>query len=70
MTYYKGTLELMTPLPEHETYSWTLSRLVVALGGTGFGNSGFEIYNLAIAAKAVVRKQTSVSTSKRSRSSR
>jgi Uma2 family endonuclease len=31
MTYYKGTLELMTPLPEHETYSWTLSRLVVAL---------------------------------------
>jgi len=31
MTYYKGTLELMTPLPEHETYSWTLGRLVVAL---------------------------------------
>lgn len=31
MTYYKGTLELMTPLPEHERYSWTLSRLVVAL---------------------------------------
>lgn len=31
MTYYKGTLELMTPLPEHETYSWTLARLVVAL---------------------------------------
>jgi Uma2 family endonuclease len=31
MTYYKGTLELMTPLPEHETYSWALGRLVVAL---------------------------------------
>lgn len=31
MTYYKGTLELMTPLPEHERYSWTLARLVVAL---------------------------------------
>jgi Uma2 family endonuclease len=31
MTYYKGTLELMTPLPEHERYSWTLGRLVVAL---------------------------------------
>ena len=31
MTYYKGTLELMTPLPEHETYSWNLGRLVVAL---------------------------------------
>ncbi|MGL5079875.1 MAG: Uma2 family endonuclease [Microcoleaceae cyanobacterium] len=30
-TYYKGTLELMTPLPEHETYSWTLARLVVIL---------------------------------------
>ncbi len=31
MTYYKGTLELMTPLPEHETYGWTLGRLVTAL---------------------------------------
>jgi Uma2 family endonuclease len=31
ITYYKGTLELMTPLPEHERYSWTLGRLVVAL---------------------------------------
>ncbi|MGB3208850.1 MAG: Uma2 family endonuclease [Crinalium sp.] len=31
MTYYKGTLELMTPLPEHERYSWTLGRLIVAL---------------------------------------
>lgn len=31
MTYYKGTLELMTPLPEHERYSWTLGRLVAAL---------------------------------------
>ncbi|MEW6494162.1 MAG: Uma2 family endonuclease [Cyanobacteriota bacterium] len=31
MTYYKGTLELMTPLPEHETYAWTLGRIVAAL---------------------------------------
>ncbi len=31
MTYYKGTLELMTPLPEHEKYSWTLGRLLVVL---------------------------------------
>ena len=31
MTYYKGTLELMTPLPEHERYSWTLGRLIAAL---------------------------------------
>lgn len=31
MNYYKGTLELMTPLPEHETYSWTLGRLLVVL---------------------------------------
>ena len=31
MTYYKGTLELMTPLPEHETYAWILGRLVAAL---------------------------------------
>ncbi|MEO1760831.1 MAG: Uma2 family endonuclease [Cyanobacteria bacterium J06629_18] len=31
ITYYHGTLELMTPLPEHETYSWTLGRLIVVL---------------------------------------
>ncbi|MEG4441941.1 Uma2 family endonuclease [Microcoleus sp. AT9_B5] len=31
MTYYQGTLELIVPLPEHETYSWTLGRLIVAL---------------------------------------
>ncbi|MCL1464097.1 Uma2 family endonuclease [Argonema galeatum] len=31
MTYYKGTLELMTPLSDHERYSWTLGRLVAAL---------------------------------------
>jgi Uma2 family endonuclease len=31
MTDYKGTLELMTPLPEHETYGWTIGRLVAAL---------------------------------------
>ncbi|AFY81858.1 Uma2 family endonuclease [Oscillatoria acuminata] len=31
MNYYKGTLELMTPLPEHQTYSWTLGRLITAL---------------------------------------
>jgi len=31
MTYYQGTLELMVPLPEHERYSWTLGRLIVAL---------------------------------------
>ncbi|MGB3405326.1 MAG: Uma2 family endonuclease [Microcoleaceae cyanobacterium] len=31
LTYYQETLELMTPLPEHETYSWTLGRLVVIL---------------------------------------
>jgi len=31
MTYYQRTLELMTPLPEHERYSWTLGRLVAAL---------------------------------------
>lgn len=31
MTYYKGTLELMTPLPEHERTSWTLGRLLVVL---------------------------------------
>lgn len=31
MTYYKGTLELMTPLSDHERYSWTLGRLLVVL---------------------------------------
>ena len=31
MTYYQGTLELMVPLPEHERYSWTMGRLIVAL---------------------------------------
>lgn len=31
LAYYKGILALMTPLPEHETYSWTLGRLVVIL---------------------------------------
>ena len=31
MIYYKGTLELMTPLSDHETYSWTLGRLLIVL---------------------------------------
>lgn len=31
LTYYQGLLELMTPLPEHETYSWTIGRLVTIL---------------------------------------
>jgi len=31
MTYYKGMLEIMTPLPEHERYSWTIGRLLVVL---------------------------------------
>jgi Uma2 family endonuclease len=31
MTYYKGTLELMTSLPEHERYGWTFGRLVTIL---------------------------------------
>lgn len=31
MTYYKGILELMSPLPEHEIRSWNLGRLVVVL---------------------------------------
>lgn len=31
ITYYRGTLELMTPLPEHETYSWTLGRLIAVM---------------------------------------
>ncbi len=31
MNYYQGTLELMTPLPEHETYAWTFGRLITVL---------------------------------------
>ncbi|NES80598.1 MAG: Uma2 family endonuclease [Moorea sp. SIO2B7] len=31
MTYYQGTLELMTPLPEHERSSWILGRLLIVL---------------------------------------
>ena len=31
MIYYNGTLELMTPLSDHETYSWTLGRLLIVL---------------------------------------
>ncbi|BAY89750.1 MULTISPECIES: Uma2 family endonuclease [unclassified Tolypothrix] len=31
MNYYQGTLELMTPLPEHETYAWNLGRLITVL---------------------------------------
>ncbi len=31
MTYDRGTLELMTPLADHERYSWTIGRLLVAL---------------------------------------
>uniref|UniRef100_A0ACD5H1H2 Uma2 family endonuclease n=2 Tax=Desertifilum tharense IPPAS B-1220 TaxID=1781255 RepID=A0ACD5H1H2_9CYAN len=31
MTYNRGTLELMTPLAEHESYSWNLSRLIAIL---------------------------------------
>ncbi|NJM71395.1 MAG: Uma2 family endonuclease [Scytonema sp. RU_4_4] len=31
MTYYKETLELMTPLPEHERYGWTFGRLITIL---------------------------------------
>ena len=31
LTYYQGTLELMTPLPEHETYSWNFGRLITVL---------------------------------------
>ncbi|HAC62093.1 MAG TPA: hypothetical protein DCF68_00800 [Cyanothece sp. UBA12306] len=31
LTYYQETLELMTPLPEHETYSWNLGRLITVL---------------------------------------
>jgi len=64
MTYYKGTLELMTPLPEHETYSWTLSRLVVTLGGTGLEIRGLKSTTWRSQPRQLVRKQTSVSTSK------
>ncbi|MBW4596353.1 MAG: Uma2 family endonuclease [Brasilonema angustatum HA4187-MV1] len=31
MTYYQGTLELMTSLPEHERYGWTFGRLIIIL---------------------------------------
>lgn len=31
LNYYQGTLELMAPLPEHETYSWNLGRLIIIL---------------------------------------
>lgn len=31
MTYYKGTLELMTPLSDHQRFSWTIGRLVAVL---------------------------------------
>lgn len=31
MNYYQGTLELMTPIPEHETYSWIFGRLITVL---------------------------------------
>jgi Uma2 family endonuclease len=31
MTYDQGTLEIMTPLPEHERSSWILGRLIVIL---------------------------------------
>ena len=31
INYYQGTLELMTPLPEHETYAWTFGRLITVL---------------------------------------
>jgi Uma2 family endonuclease len=31
MNYYQGTLELMTPLPEHETYAWNFGRLITVL---------------------------------------
>ncbi|MDY6781286.1 MAG: Uma2 family endonuclease [Cyanobacteriota bacterium] len=31
MSYYKGILELMAPLPEHETYAWTVGRLLTVL---------------------------------------
>ena len=31
MTYYKGTLELMTPLSDHETHSWNIGRLITVI---------------------------------------
>lgn len=31
ITYYQGILEFIIPLPEHETYSWTLGRLITVL---------------------------------------
>jgi Uma2 family endonuclease len=31
MSYYQGILELMAPLPEHETYAWTVGRLLTVL---------------------------------------
>ena len=31
MTYCRGMLEIMTPLPEHERYSWTIARFVSVL---------------------------------------
>ncbi len=31
ITYDHGTLELMTPLPEHETYSWHIGRFLTIL---------------------------------------
>jgi Uma2 family endonuclease len=31
MAYYRGTLELMVPLPEHERSSWTFGRLIAIL---------------------------------------
>jgi len=70
MTYYKGTLELMTPLPEHETYSWTLSRLVALSEELGLEIRGLKSTTWRSQPRQLVRKQTSVSTSKRSRSSR
>lgn len=42
MTYYKGTLELMSPLPEHERYSWTLGRLLTVISE----EMGLEIIGL------------------------
>jgi Uma2 family endonuclease len=31
ITFYQGVLELMVPLPEHETYSWTLGQFIVVM---------------------------------------
>ncbi|MDJ0732523.1 MAG: Uma2 family endonuclease [Nostocaceae cyanobacterium] len=31
INYYQGTLELMTPLPEHETYAWIFGRLITVI---------------------------------------